>query len=46
LRRLSEFIEAKDVALLEVGVVVAIVEVVADFVRTLAEPISTPSLEL
>jgi hypothetical protein len=42
----NDFIEAKDMGLLEVVVVVAIVEAVADLLRTLAELISTPSLEL
>jgi hypothetical protein len=40
-----DFIEAKDMALLEVVVVVAIVETVADLRRAHAEVISTPSLE-
>jgi hypothetical protein len=39
-------IEAKDPALVEVVVIVAIVEAVADVFRALAELISTPTLEL
>jgi hypothetical protein len=45
-RHSNDFIEAKDLALLEVVVVVAIVESVVDLLRTLAELISMPSLEL
>jgi hypothetical protein len=45
-RALNNFIEVKDHTLLEVMVVVAIVEAVADIFRTLAELTSTPSLEL
>jgi hypothetical protein len=44
-RALSDFIEAKDLGLLEVVVVVAIVEVVANLLRTPAELTLTPSLE-
>jgi hypothetical protein len=45
-RALNNFIESKDNALLEVMVVVAIVEAIADIFRTLADWTSTPSLEL
>jgi hypothetical protein len=46
-KSLNDFIKAKDVALLEVVVVVvAIMEAVAKLFRTLAELISTLSLEL
>jgi hypothetical protein len=45
-RALNDFIEAKDVGLVEVVVVEAIVEAVADLLQTLADLISSPSLEL
>jgi hypothetical protein len=45
LSALNDFIEAKDLALLEVVVVVAIAEAVADLLRTLAELRSTLALE-
>jgi hypothetical protein len=41
-----DFIETKDMGLVEVVVVEAIVEAVVDFFRTLAKLIYTPSLEL
>jgi hypothetical protein len=46
LRALREFIEVKDLGLVEVVVVEAIVEAVADLLQTLVELISTPSMEL
>jgi hypothetical protein len=45
-KALNDLIEAKDLALVEVVVVEAIAEAVADLFQTLAELISTPSLEL
>jgi hypothetical protein len=45
-KALNDLIEAKNLNLLEVVAVVAIVEAVADLLRTLAELNSTPSLEL
>jgi hypothetical protein len=45
-RALNDFIEARNPALVEVVVIVAIVEAVADLFRTLVELISTPTIEL
>jgi hypothetical protein len=45
-RVLNEFIEAKDLGLVVVVAVEAVVEAVADLLQTLAELISMPSLEL
>jgi hypothetical protein len=45
-RSQNHFIKVKDLALLEAAVVVAIVEVVTDLLRTLAEFAFTLSLEL
>jgi hypothetical protein len=47
-RAINDFIEAKDLSLVEVEVVVveAILKAVADLFQALAELISTPSLEL
>jgi hypothetical protein len=44
-RALNDFIDAKVLALLEVVLVVTVVKAVANFLRTLAEFISTPSME-
>jgi hypothetical protein len=45
-RALNDFIEAKDLALVEVVVVEAILEAVADLFQTLVKLTSTSSLEL
>jgi hypothetical protein len=45
-RRLNDFIEAKNLSLVEVVVVKAIVEAVVDLFQTLAELLLTSSLEL
>jgi hypothetical protein len=45
-RAVNDFIEAKNICLGEVVAVAAVVKAVADLLQTLAELISTPSLEL
>jgi DNA-binding protein YbaB len=45
-RALNDFIEARDRGMVEDVVVEAIVEAVADLFQTLAELLSTPSMEL
>jgi hypothetical protein len=45
-RGLNDFIETKDLGLVDVVAVKAIVEALADLLQTLVELISTPSLEL
>jgi hypothetical protein len=45
-RALNDCIDATDMGLVEVVVLEVIVEVVADLLQTLAELISTPSMEL
>jgi hypothetical protein len=45
-RALNDFIEAKDLGLVEVVAVEAVVEAVAEILQTSTELISTPLLEL
>jgi hypothetical protein len=45
-RAINDFIEAKDLGLVEVVAVEAVLEAVADLLQTITELISTPSMEL